>query len=51
MSALVLEPATTALVLIDLQRGIASMPTAPHTGAEVVAHAAQLARRCRERGA
>ncbi len=38
----------TALVLIDLQKGIAPMPVAPHTGASVVANAAKLARRFRE---
>lgn len=46
-----LDPATTALVLIDLQRGIAGATTVPHPAAEVVGRAAQLARRFRERGA
>ena len=40
---LTLEPARTALVVIDLQRGIAAAPTTPHSGSDVVAHAAALA--------
>lgn len=51
MTNLSLDPKTTALVLIDLQKGIAAMATAPHTAADVIARAAELARRCRERGA
>ncbi len=51
MSDLVLDPSTTALVLIDLQRGIASMSTAPHAAADVVARARQLVLRFRERNA
>jgi nicotinamidase-related amidase len=38
----------TALVLIDLQKGIAPMPVQPHTGASVVANALKLANRFRE---
>ena len=51
MSDLVLDPSTTALVLIDLQRGIASAATAPHAAPDVVARARQLVRRFRERQA
>ena len=51
MSDLVLDPSTTALVLIDLQRGIASAATSPHAAPDVVARARQLARRFRERQA
>lgn len=51
MAPLTLDPATTALVLIDLQRGIASIDTQPHSAADVIANAAQLAARFRERGA
>jgi nicotinamidase-related amidase len=40
---LTLAPAHTALVVIDLQRGIAAAPTAPHLASDVVAHAAALA--------
>jgi nicotinamidase-related amidase len=38
-----LDSRTTALVLIDLQRGIMSMPVAPHTAADVLARGARLA--------
>ncbi|HET7460113.1 MAG TPA: hydrolase [Longimicrobium sp.] len=38
-----LDPATTALVLIDLQKGIVWRETAPHTSAAVVANAVKLA--------
>ena len=38
-----LDPATTALVLIDLQRGITAFPAEPHTTAEVIANAERLA--------
>ena len=40
---LTLIPARTALVVIDLQRGIAQMPTAPHSASDVAGHAAALA--------
>jgi nicotinamidase-related amidase len=46
-----LDPSTTALVLIDLQRGITSRPTQPRSGDEVVRNAVRLARAARERGA
>ena len=46
-----LDPRTTALVLIDLQKGIIGRETAPHAAADVVARCARLARACRERGA
>jgi nicotinamidase-related amidase len=45
-----LNPESTALVLIDLQNGIAGLPLAPHTGAEVVERGAQLATALRPRG-
>ena len=41
---------TTALVVIDLQKGIVSMPTAPHPVTEVIEKSAQLARAFRQRG-
>ena len=47
---LVLEPPTTALVVIDLQRGITAMVSAPHQPAEVIARAAQLAAAVRAGG-
>jgi hypothetical protein len=40
---LVLTPALTALVVIDLQRGTVKTPTAPHPAGDVVAHAAAVA--------
>jgi len=39
-----LDPAKTALVLIDLQMGILSMPLQPHDAATVVANGVALAR-------
>lgn len=51
MTPLALDPKTTALVLIDLQNGIVSRPTAPHTGAAVLANGVRLANRFREVGA
>ena len=51
MPFLNLAPTSTALVLIDLQNGIAGLPLAPHTGAEVVKRSARLASRFREKGA
>jgi nicotinamidase-related amidase len=43
MSALSLDPAACALVVIDLQRGILSVPTAPRPVGDIVANAARLA--------
>src|SRR4051794_30300829 len=42
-----LTPATTALVLIDLQRGITGFGRAPHDAVTVLHHAALLADRFR----
>jgi nicotinamidase-related amidase len=50
MEQLSLDARHTALVLIDLQRGIVARPTAPRPAAQVVAQAARLASRCREAG-
>lgn len=47
---LVLDPETTALVLIDLQRGIVSREVAPHTAAEVLDRSAKLAAKIRQSG-
>jgi nicotinamidase-related amidase len=44
------DPRQTALVLIDLQKRILAMPTAPHTAPEVLSRAVVLADRCRARG-
>jgi len=43
-----LDPRTTALVVIDLQKGIVSRQTAPHSSQDVVDHACRLADRFRE---
>jgi len=51
MTDLTLDPATTALVLIDLQRGIAAGQTVPNAASDVVSRAARLAAACRRRGA
>src|SRR4051812_7982143 len=49
-SALTFDAATTALVLIDLQRGIVGGTTAPHASTAVVARAVRLAQACRTGG-
>ncbi|MEU4482578.1 isochorismatase family protein [Micromonospora sp. NPDC023966] len=46
-----LDPARTAVVLIDLQRRIVDLPTAPHTGPEVVERCLALADAARATGA
>jgi nicotinamidase-related amidase len=45
-----LDRAKTALVVIDLQRGIVAMPSAPRSSAEVVSRAAQMAKAVRASG-
>ena len=49
MPVTALDP-RTALVIIDLQNGLAAYPTVPHSVAEVVAKSARLAKAFRERG-
>jgi nicotinamidase-related amidase len=44
------DPKTTALVLIDLQKGIVPQPLQPRSGADVVASAKALAERFRAAG-
>ena len=51
MSVARLDPARTALVLVDLQRGVVRLPVAPHTADEVLANADRLAAAFREAGA
>lgn len=51
MEPLTLDARRTALVLIDLQKGIVARQTAPHASAAVVARARRLAERCRAVGA
>jgi nicotinamidase-related amidase len=46
-----LDPKTTALVLIDLQRGITSFPAEPHACNKVIANAVKLADAFRAEGA
>lgn len=48
--SLILDPRTTALVLIDLQNGILAIPLAPHSAAQILANATTLARRLTELG-
>ncbi|HTX66080.1 MAG TPA: hydrolase [Opitutaceae bacterium] len=50
MEPLKLDPRTTALVVIDLQKGIAARETAPYPARDVVARAARLADHCRRTG-
>ncbi|AEK46919.1 hypothetical protein [Amycolatopsis mediterranei] len=40
-----IEPATAALVLIDLQERILALPTTPYSGEEVLANALRLGTR------
>lgn len=51
MTDLTLDMASTALVLIDLQCGITSADTVPHSTREVIDRAVRLADRFRERDA
>ncbi|HUN66618.1 MAG TPA: hydrolase [Bacteroidota bacterium] len=44
---LTIDRRSTALVVIDLQKGIAGMPVEPHPAGEVVRNAALLAQTCR----
>lgn len=46
-SELTIEKGKTALVVIDLQKGISQMPGAPHSAAFVIENAAKLAETCR----
>lgn len=45
-----LDPATTALIVIDLQHGIVARGSMPHAASDVVARTATLAQRFRETG-
>jgi nicotinamidase-related amidase len=47
---LTLDPKTTALVLIDLQKGVIGRQLAPYTGEEVVRRSSELAARFRQAG-
>jgi nicotinamidase-related amidase len=48
MEAFTLDPRTTALVVIDLQKGIVARQTAPHAAHDVVERARRLADRFRD---
>jgi nicotinamidase-related amidase len=50
MTPLVLDVRTTALIVIDLQRGIVGRETTPHASADVVARCATLADSFRSHG-
>lgn len=50
MNTLSIDKSTTALVVIDLQKGIVGREVAPHSAAEVVKNAAALADACRKNG-
>ena len=50
MDPLVISKEKAALVVIDLQKGIAAMPTVPHDAASVVRNAAKLADAFRNNG-
>lgn len=49
--SLSIDPRSSALVLIDLQRGIVARDTQPYTTSQVVERAARLTKRFREAGA
>lgn len=51
MSELQIDPRRSALVVIDLQKGIVQMPTAPYRAEEVIERTVQLAQACRQIGA
>jgi nicotinamidase-related amidase len=51
MPELTIEPRTTALLLLDLQRGIVGRETAPHAAMDVVERSANLAAAFRSKGA
>jgi nicotinamidase-related amidase len=51
MNSFTLDPVKTALVIIDLQKGIVGMPAAPYSAADVVEKSARLAKAFREKKA
>jgi nicotinamidase-related amidase len=46
-----LDAKSTALILVDLQKGIVALPLAPHSGAEVFTRGIELSERFRAAGA
>jgi nicotinamidase-related amidase len=51
MSELILEPRRTAVVVIDLQKGIVGFPGTPHSAASVIANTVALLEAARSTGA
>ncbi len=51
MTSLALSPSSTALILVDLQNGIAGMPLTPHSFETVLDNANKLTAALREKGA
>ncbi|MGA3034699.1 MAG: hydrolase [Terracidiphilus sp.] len=51
MSNLILDPRRTALVVIDLQKGITRFEGAPHSTPDVIAHCVELLTAARDAGA
>jgi nicotinamidase-related amidase len=51
MSELNLDPRTTAIVVIDLQKGIAQIPGTPHSAQEVIANSVRILDAARTAGA
>jgi nicotinamidase-related amidase len=51
IAPLSLDPSTTALIVIDLQRGIVARQAAPHSASDIVERCAKLADAFRERNA
>ena len=47
---LVIDPATTALVLVDLQNVTMAMPVVPHAPEKILGNSVRLADRCRAKG-
>ncbi len=50
MADISFDPSQAALVVIDLQNGVASLPATPHAGSDVVSRTAQLADALRAKG-
>lgn len=48
---LTLDPKTTALVLIDVQKGTLGFPLSPHSASDLIATTSTLAQHCRKAGA
>lgn len=50
MNSLQLDPKKTALVVIDLQKGIVAMPVKPHASVDVIKNSAMIANELRAKG-